>query len=54
MFNKYYLIFALLLSSSMMAQTMSTVADGAFSDALAIDSQGNLYGSDWSGNKELS
>lgn len=50
MFNKYYLIFALLISSSVMAQTISTVTNGAFSDALALDSQGNLYGSDWSGN----
>ncbi len=32
------------------AQTVTTVTDGAFSDGLAKDSQGNIYGSDWSGN----
>jgi sugar lactone lactonase YvrE len=33
------------------AQTVTTVDEGSFSDALAIDSQGVVYGSDWSGTK---
>lgn len=32
------------------AQTVSTVSEGLFSDGLGIDSQGNVYGSDYAGD----
>ena len=44
----FFIVF--LLSFFINAQTITTVTDGAFSDGLAKDSQGNIYGSDWSGN----
>lgn len=41
--------FILLLNFSLAySQTVSTIKDGKFQDGLAIDSQGNIYGSDYS------
>lgn len=38
------------LTFNCFSQTITTVQSGQFSDGLAIDSQGVVYGSDWSGN----
>ncbi|WP_299889260.1 T9SS type A sorting domain-containing protein [uncultured Lacinutrix sp.] len=43
-------LFLQLLITNIYAQTVSTIIEGSFSDGLAIDSQGNIYGSDWNGN----
>ena len=50
MFKNYALFLMLFSSSLMISQTVSTVTQGSFTDALALDSQGNVYGSDWGGN----
>jgi len=50
MLKKHLFFYVLLLSTLLTAQTVSTITEGNFTDALAIDSQGNLYGSDWAGN----
>ncbi len=43
--------FALLLTFYLVkAQTVSTVTGGLFSDGLGIDSEGNIYGSDYAGD----
>ncbi|MEL6809891.1 MAG: T9SS type A sorting domain-containing protein [Bacteroidota bacterium] len=40
----------LLTYSLLLGQTVTTITEGAFSDGLAIDDQGNLYGSDFGGD----
>jgi hypothetical protein len=50
MLKKYILFVSLFISTITIAQTISTVTQESFTDALALDSQGNLYCSDWSGN----
>jgi hypothetical protein len=49
MLKKYFLFVSLFISTITIAQTVSTVTEQPFTDALALDSQGNLYCSDWSG-----
>lgn len=44
------LLFSILLSYTITAQTVSTVSEGNFHDGLAIDSEGNVYGSDFTGD----
>ena len=44
------LLFSILFSYSTLAQTVSTVSAGQFHDGLAIDSEGNVYGSDFTGD----
>ena len=47
MFKRTVLLLSLLASSYVFAQTVSTVSEGNFTDGLALDNDGNLYGSDW-------
>jgi glutamine cyclotransferase len=49
MLKKYTLLLITIISFNVSAQSVTTVTEGAFTDALALDSQGNLYCSDWGG-----
>jgi len=50
MFKKITLLHLLLSCYLLSAQIVSTVTDGNFHDGLAIDAQGNIYGSDFTGD----
>lgn len=50
MYKTITLILFVLCYSLLSAQTVSTENSGSFQDGLGIDSQGNIYCSDWSGN----
>ncbi len=45
-----YALLFLLVTASLNSQTVTTVTDGLFHDGLALDINGNLYGSDYSGD----
>ncbi|MBX2828159.1 MAG: T9SS type A sorting domain-containing protein [Flavobacteriaceae bacterium] len=47
---KLALLLSILTLSLLKAQTVSTVTDGTITDGLGIDSQGNIYGSDYGGD----
>lgn len=50
MFKTILFLCVLSVSTFIYSQTVTTVEEGAFTDGLAIDSQGVIYGSDWGGN----
>ncbi|AXT51674.1 T9SS C-terminal target domain-containing protein [Aquimarina sp. BL5] len=45
-----YALLFLLVTASLNSQTVTTVMEGLFHDGLALDINGNLYGSDYSGD----
>ena len=47
MLKKILLFSFILCSYSIVSQTVSTITEGNFHDGLAVDSQGNVYGSDF-------
>lgn len=49
MIKKVLLFNLILCYYSINSQTISTISEGSFQDGLAIDSQGNIYGSDFFG-----
>jgi len=49
--KKYTTLFAIACFGSLQAQTVSTITEGSFTDGLGIDSQGNVYCSDYGGTE---
>jgi sugar lactone lactonase YvrE len=47
----YFLLIFYGLYISLKAQSVSSITNGSFTDGIAIDQQGNLYCSDWGGNR---
>ncbi|MBW1298530.1 T9SS type A sorting domain-containing protein [Aquimarina litoralis] len=48
--NTLYFIILLLAATNLNSQTVTTITEGLFHDGLALDTNGNLYGSDYSGD----
>ena len=48
--NTLTILAAIFMATTIIAQTVTTYTDGTPDDGIAIDSNGNLYASNWSGD----